>query len=183
MAQSPGATPQIRLRDAMSEDLRLLLEWQAQAHVIEAGAGEDWGWQTELARRPSWRRQLIAEVDGRAIGFVQIIDPAREDSRYWGDVGPGLRAVDIWIGEPADLGRGYGSAMMRLVLDLCFADAEVGAVLVDPLADNRRAHRFYRRFGFAFDERRRFGVDDCQVMRLDRNNWENGVSAGRGASR
>jgi aminoglycoside 6'-N-acetyltransferase len=33
------------------------------------------------------------------IGFVQIIDPAREESHYWGDAPGGLRAIDIWIGE------------------------------------------------------------------------------------
>ena len=183
VAQSRRAAGAIRLREATPADLGLLLGWQAQPQVVEAGAGEDWGWQTELARRPDWRRQLIAEIDGRAVGFVQIIDPAREDSHYWGDIGPGLRALDIWIGAAADLGRGYGSLMMRRALELCFADTGVGAALVDPLAANPRAHRFYRRFGFATVERRRFGGDDCLVMRLDRNNWENSVIASRGVSR
>jgi aminoglycoside 6'-N-acetyltransferase len=40
------------------------------------------------------------------------------------------------------------------------------AVLIDPLASNTRAHRFYGRLGFRFVERRRFGQDDCFVYRL-----------------
>jgi hypothetical protein len=71
--------------------------------------------------------QLIAEIEGRPVGFVQIIDPAREDSRYWGEVEENLRAVDLWIGEEADLGKGHGTRMMRLALerrrfgnDVCF---------------------------------------------------------------
>ncbi len=102
------------------------------------------------------------------IGFVQIIDPAREDSHYWGDVGPGLRAIDIWIGEEAYLGRDYGTAAMRAALERCFADASVTGILIDPLANNVRAHRFYERLGFRFVERRDFGGDDCFVYRLDR---------------
>ena len=129
---------------------------------------DDWNWEVELARDPDWREQLIAELDGRPIGFVQIIDPAREETRYWGDVAAGFRALDIWIGEEDDLGRGHGTRMMRLALDRCFSDPEVSAVLIDPLASNTRAHRFYERLGFRFVERRGFGADDCFVLRLAR---------------
>jgi aminoglycoside 6'-N-acetyltransferase len=41
-------------------------------------------------------------------------------------------------------------------------------VLIDPLAGNVGAHRFYERLGFRFVERRRFGTDDGFVYRLDR---------------
>jgi hypothetical protein len=44
----------------------------------------------------------------------------------------------------------------------------VTAILIDPLASNVRAHRFYERLGFRFVERRRFGDDDCVVYVLDR---------------
>lgn len=115
---------------------------------------------------------MLAELDGRAIGFVQIIDPALEDSHYWGDVEKDLRAIDIWIGEETLLGRGYGSEMMRQALERCFDDPAVRAVVVDPLAINERAHAFYRRFGFEFTEARRFDDDDCYVFRLERNRWQ-----------
>jgi aminoglycoside 6'-N-acetyltransferase len=63
--------------------------------------------------------------------------------------------------------------MMRWALAGCFADAEVTAVLVDPLARNILAHRFYQRLGFEFSERRRCDEDsDCFVFRLDRASWE-----------
>ncbi len=132
---------------------------------------DEWNWEEELARSPDWREQLLAEVDGRPVGFLQIIDPAREESHYWGDVPANLRAIDIWIGEAADLGRGYGSAMMHLALARCFADPAVTAVLIDPLASNTRAIRFYERLGFRLVGRRWFGADDCAVHRLDRAAW------------
>jgi aminoglycoside 6'-N-acetyltransferase len=158
----------IALRPATPADLPLLRRWDEQPHVVASDPNDDWEWETELGRSPGWREQLIAEEDGRPVGYVQIIDPAREESRYWGDVPEGLRAVDIWIGEEADLGRGYGTAMMKLVLGRCFADPAVTAVHIDPLASNTRAHRFYERLGFEFVERRRFGEDDCFVYRLPR---------------
>lgn len=164
--------PEIKLRAATPNDLALLQHWQRQAHVIEAGIGEDWQWQRELQRDPDWREQLIAECDGHPLGFVQIIDPAREDSHYWGEVPANLRALDIWLGQEADLGLGYGSEIMRQVLGRCFKDDRVAAILVDPLASNRRAHRFYQKFGFAAVEDRRFGEDDCRIFRLDRSTWQ-----------
>jgi aminoglycoside 6'-N-acetyltransferase len=125
-----------------------------------------------LGRSPDWREQLIAEVEGRAIGFVQIIDPAREETHYWGDTPADLRAIDIWIGEAADLGKGFGTEIMRHVLKRCFAPSSVSAVLIDPLASNVRAHRFYERLGFRFLVRRQFGRDDCFVYQLRRADWE-----------
>jgi aminoglycoside 6'-N-acetyltransferase len=162
----------VALRPATPDDLALLRRWDEQPHVVASDPNDDWDWETELRRSPPWREQLVAEVDGRPVGFLQIIDPAREETHYWGDpaaLGPdGLRALDVWIGEADDLGRGIGTEMMRLALERCFADPSVSAVLLDPLASNTRAHRFYERLGFRAVEHRRFGADDCVVYRLDR---------------
>ncbi len=161
----------LTLRPATPADLDLLRHWDEQPHVVASDPNDDWGWEVELARSPDWRELLIAEDDGRAIGFMQIIDPAREDTRYWGDVPAGLRAIDIWVGEAADLGRGYGTEMMRLALARCFAPPDVSAVIIDPLASNTRAIRFYQRLGFRFVEHRRFGDDECDVYQLTRADY------------
>ncbi|WP_404783484.1 GNAT family N-acetyltransferase [Altericista sp. CCNU0014] len=161
----------VKLRPATPADLALLRRWDELPHIVESDPNDDWGWEVELSRNPDWREQLIAEIDGRPIGFIQIIDPLREDSHYWGDIDPNLRAIDIWIGEEAELGKGYGTQMMQLALARCFADPLVTAVLIDPLASNTRAHRFYERLGFQFVEPRTFGDDDCFVYRLNRSDW------------
>jgi RimJ/RimL family protein N-acetyltransferase/ubiquinone/menaquinone biosynthesis C-methylase UbiE len=162
----------ITLRPATLDDLNLLRHWDEQPHVIAADPNDDWHWQVELDRTPDWREQLIAEMDSRPIGFIQIIDPAREESQYWGDVAENLRAIDIWIGEATDLGKGYGTQMMELAIARCFADPAVTAILIDPLVSNTRAHRFYERLGFQFVEYRRFGEDDCCVYKLLRTDWQ-----------
>ena len=94
--------------------------------------------------------------------------PAREESGYWSCVSEGRRAIDIWIGEKSDLGRGYGTQMMKLAIERSFADPTVTAVLVDPRDCNTRSHRFYERLGFEFVVQRRFGDDICFVYRLRR---------------
>jgi aminoglycoside 6'-N-acetyltransferase len=165
--------PSIQLRSAIITDLPILLHWDEQPHVIASDLDDNWDWETELLNEPAWREQLMAELDGRPLGFVQIIDPAEEETHYWGEVPPGLRAIDIWIGEAADLGKGYGTAMMQLAIGRCFSDSSVKAILIDPLASNLRAHRFYIRLGFKFVEQKRLGEDesDCFVFELKREDW------------
>ena len=58
--------------------------------------------------------------------------------------------------------------MMTQAIERCFAAREVTAILIDPLATNTDAQRFYRRLGFEEVGPRRFGEDDCTVMRLAR---------------
>ena len=162
---------QIVLRPATLFDLEMLRHWDEQEHVLESDPNDDWDWENELSRQPSWREQLIAEYNGRPLGFVQIIDPAEEESHYWGDVPAGLRAIDIWLGDSKDLGKGYGTEIMRLTIDRCFDDPRVSAILLDPLESNTRAHRFYERLGFRVLRKQRFGQDDCFVYRLVREDW------------
>ncbi|WP_424927786.1 GNAT family N-acetyltransferase [Amaricoccus tamworthensis] len=163
----------MRLRDATPADIPMLRHWDEQPHVMASGI-EDWDWEEMLGNNPDWRDLLIAEVEGRPVGFLQIIDPEREDTHYWGDCGPGLRAIDIWIGEVTDTGRGIGTQMMRAAFDRCFSNPDVSAVLIDPLMTNTAAHRFYRRLGFKSLGERRFGDDDCLVFELTRADWRKG---------
>jgi len=160
----------LQLRRATSADVPTLQAWDRKPHVMAAtgsyaGASD---WAHEIALNVAWWEVLIAEATGHPIGLVRIIDPAEEETHYWGACPTNLRAIDIWIGDEANHGRGLGSEIMRLALAHCFANPRVTAVLIDPLARNVRARRFYERLGFREVERRMFGGDDCVVYRFDR---------------
>ena len=172
----------IVLRLATPSDAPLLRQWDEQPHVQASDPDSDWGWETELQTNPDWRQQLIAERAGKAFGFLQLMDPAGDPDRYWGDVDRHIRAIDIWIGPEDHLGRGYGSEMMRQALARCFAAPEVVAVLIDPLLSNTRAHRFYRRLGFAAVGERWFDEDHCLVHELARDAWLAQPTNDRGAA-
>ena len=167
--QSRRTASRVRLRLATPADRPMLERWDQDPVLIEAaGSDGDWNWEVELPRIVPWREFLIAELDDRAFGFLQIIDAAEEETHYWGEIGTGIRAIDIWIGEPDKRGRGLGTEMMRQAIAHCFADNGCRAILIDPLASNVRAHKFYEQFGFRAVDRRMFGDDDCIVYRLDR---------------
>lgn len=161
-------------------DVPVLEHWDQQAHVISATSDDpeatkafgDTYWPDELALVAPDYQYLMAERDGRPIGAMQIIDPHTESTHYWGNIEPNLRAIDIWIGSPEDLGKGYGEAMMRQAFQLCFSEPTVTAIVIDPLYSNKRACKFYQRLGFVAEQRRIFEDDDCLVHRLTRAAWK-----------
>jgi aminoglycoside 6'-N-acetyltransferase len=162
----------MELRKATMADAAILTYWDAKPHVVAAtGADDVENWSDALSTDPEWRDTLIAELSGRPIGVIQVIDPLKEVTHYWGDIAPHFRAIDIWIGEESDLGHGHGTQMMTLALDMCFEEASVVAVLIDPLESNSRARRFYERLGFIAQGLRVFGDDHCMVYRLERTSW------------
>lgn len=156
----------ITFRPANPKDISLLQYWDTKQHVIDCDPDDDWNWEVELNNNPSWREQFIAEIKGEPIGFIQIIDAHEEETHYWGEVEPHTRAIDIWIGEESNLNKGYGTIMMNMAIDRCFADPLTPRILIDPLKTNTKAQRFYERLGFTFLEERKFDDVDCIVYEM-----------------
>ncbi|WP_044103747.1 GNAT family N-acetyltransferase [Neolewinella persica] len=165
----PQTTSDLTFRRAAPSDLPVLEHWDTLPHVIASDPDDDWEWEIELPRTVSWREQVMVELSGTPLGFLQIIDPLEEESHYWGGVGPNQRAIDVWIGPEIYLGKGYGTQMMRWAIDACFSDAAVEQILIDPLATNTRAHRFYERLGFIFLEERKMGDSVCFLYIMRRS--------------
>jgi aminoglycoside 6'-N-acetyltransferase len=164
----------IILRPATTDDIPLLDQWDEEPIVAASDPNDDWDWPQTLAAEGL--ENLVAELDGRPIGFIQITDLMRDASRYWGEPQAGFKAIDIWIGEADVRGLGHGRTMMRLALERCFADPSIHAVLIDPVTTNTDAIAFYPRLGFTFLENRRFGDDDCAVHQITRDTFTQGTN-------
>jgi aminoglycoside 6'-N-acetyltransferase len=163
----------ITFRESIPSDLETLLHWDEQTHVINSDPDDEWNWESELKRNPAWRKQIMAELNGKPLGFIQIINAKEEETHYWGKVSDGIAAIDIWIGEENNLGKGYGTIMMNYAIEQCFADIRINEILIDPLESNTAAHRFYERVGFKFLRHQKFGDQNCRVYSLKRVDWEN----------
>lgn len=174
-----AASSHLLLRPATLDDATLLHRWDLDPDIIGATtsdreaaiAFDGIDWRDALGAQSPVSYYLIAEVDGRAIGAMQICDPHEEPTHYWGEVRPNQRAVDIWIGAPTDRGRGFGAQMMRLAHSACFADPTVEAIVIDPLMTNTRAIAFYERLGYRRLHVRDFDDDRCLVMQLTREQF------------
>lgn len=69
------------------DDVALLVRWDDDPDVAAAigGRGADWyDWPAELIRDVPWRELLIAEEDGRPMGFLHSPTPARRSRTIGG---------------------------------------------------------------------------------------------------
>jgi aminoglycoside 6'-N-acetyltransferase len=182
--RSLPATPHVTLRDATTDDAALLEFWDSKEHVqLHSGAPEfnavDWYLELSQGEAVPWQTNLVAEVNGIPIGYIAILDPVLEQTRYWGDEycagykANELAAIDIWIGEENYLNQGYGTAMMRTAIELyCFRNNVTKEIIIDPMVNNVAAHRFYQRLGFRPENKTHFfGPDCCLVHRLSRKDY------------
>ena len=106
----------ITLRTATIKDLDLLLQWDKKHHVIESDPDDDWNWETELTKYPAWREQLVAEINGEPIGFIQLIDPYHEETHYWKDAEQNKRAITPLLVFRLDDNFCYGTSHQQLIL-------------------------------------------------------------------
>ena len=160
------------LRSATLADLPTINYWNKKPHVIFASGEDDLDedvWMKEqLINSSEFVIIFVAEKDKRPIGLIQICDPKNEETHYWGKINAGYRAIDIWIGEESDLGKGYGTEIMKLTIEYCFKSQGVHSIIIDPLVKNMRAIKFYEKMGFKFVENRYLDQDYCAVYKLDK---------------
>jgi RimJ/RimL family protein N-acetyltransferase len=68
---------------------------------------------------------------------------------WWVDVhDPGVHGIDQFLADPARLGQGLGTQMVRALVAQLFADRGVTRIQVDPSPANGRAIRCYEKAGF-----------------------------------
>jgi aminoglycoside 6'-N-acetyltransferase len=89
----------------------------------------------------------IVSHGGLPFAYIQDYDPTVWDMHHLGQLPPGSRGIDQFIGEPDMLNRGHGSAFIRAHVDRLIA-AGAPAVGTDPDPDNARAIRAYEKAGF-----------------------------------
>lgn len=154
-------------RDVTAKDLPLLRQWLAQPHVREWwGDPDDALAEIRQAMDSVETEPLILELDGKPIGYAQWYDPHLEDDHPYQDQPFGTLGIDLTIGEPDMVGKGHGSAALRLLAEELF---EEGAprLIIDPDPANARAIRAYEKAGFRHFDTRTSIYGPAHLMALD----------------
>jgi len=142
-------------------DLPLIRRWLLEPHVSRwwADPPRDTYPDDELdkyrtrVRGDDDRTQIFFIRDrGRPIGFIQCY--AIADDRAYADalaLETPAAGIDLFIGEPAEIGRGHGPRLIRAFLrDVVFARYDVDECVIGPSAKNTSAIRAYEKAGFRF---------------------------------
>jgi len=142
-------------------DLPLVRRWLLEAHVSRwwADPPRDTYPEDELDK---YRQRVRDEGDpteiffirhrGRPIGFIQSyrIDDYDEYGQALALEVPSA-GIDLFIGEPAEIGKGHGARLIRAFLrDVVFARYDVAECVIGPSVKNTSAIRAYEKAGFRF---------------------------------
>ena len=99
---------------------------------------------------------FLALLEGRPMGFVFVVQEGPEEAR-----------IEALLTVPDAWGRGVGAALMARALGYA-QGLGVSSLHVWPFAENRRARRFYEKWGFGATGRERLGdaveVEYCHCI-------------------
>jgi aminoglycoside 6'-N-acetyltransferase len=137
-----------QFRPMSADDLPLVRRWLQAPHVAQwwHDPDEQFALVSGDLDDPAMN-QFIVAADNRPFAYLQCYDPT-----VWPEGGlsvqpAGTRGIDQFIGEPAMIDRGHGSALIRNFVDNLFGTG-TPRVVTDPDPANIRAVRAYEKAGF-----------------------------------
>lgn len=140
----------VRLLDVTNDDLPLVERWLHADHVRSTWGDPDANIRLlrDSPDNGNWR--AIIEADGHKVGLVLWQHPTRQELDEAGliDIPERVIDIDIMIGERTEVGRGAGSAAIRLVAEAALSDPSVPFVIAATLTDNRASQRAFAKAGF-----------------------------------
>jgi len=135
-----------------SEQMDLILRWLKEPHVQEFWHESDNDEEVRekfLVKLKDYAIEaFIIQVDQQPIGYIQSYEACRMGGGWWTDVPPRVYGIDQFIGDPAFIGRGVGSIVVRCFIEELCKKKSVKEVIVDPDPLNLRAIRMYEKIGF-----------------------------------
>lgn len=155
--RSHAALPEVTLRRMTEADLEMLHGWLNRPHIVEWWGGDAARPSLQDVRTHYLPRVLAQEAvtpyiavrAGEPIGYAQSYVAFGAGDGWWEDeTDPGVRGIDQCLANPADLNQGLGTALVRAMVRLLFADPAVTRIQTDPAPENRRAIRCYEKAGF-----------------------------------
>ncbi|MER6174333.1 GNAT family N-acetyltransferase [Streptosporangium sp. NPDC001681] len=154
----PRSNRSVTWRRLTEQDFPLLREWLQQPHVARwwhhetspEAVARDFG---PAARGEEPSEDLLVLLDGRPLGLVQRSRYA-DYPEYIAElaaivaVPEGAMSIDYLIGDPAQVGRGLGTLMIRTVIERTWAEFPAAScVLVPVSAANRASWRALEKAG------------------------------------
>lgn len=132
-------------------DFEIIRRWLAKPHVAQwwGDPQEQFALISEDLDHPAMNQFIVTRGD-RPFAYLQCYDPNAWPDNGLGEHPSGTRGIDQFIGEEDMIGRGHGSALIRIFVDSLF-EAGAPRTVTDPDPRNARAIRAYEKAGFQKD--------------------------------
>jgi RimJ/RimL family protein N-acetyltransferase len=133
-------------------DLDLVYGWLNRPHVARW-----WGDFSDRSRceyefmqhmESDWLFPNIALINRRPVGYFQYYVGAMCQAELGLDEAKGVLGIDLFIGDPAMLGKGFGTALLRQAVELLFREEAIKMLVTDPDPTNAVAVHVHAKVGF-----------------------------------
>jgi aminoglycoside 6'-N-acetyltransferase len=157
-ATGPYRESFVGFRLLIEDDLPMLRDWLNSGHVMPwyeerpLSLDEVRAHYGPRAQGMSNVTAFIATYDGTSVGYLQRYFPHLEPG-YWSDqvFPPDTAGIDLLIGDPNFVHRGFGPVMILAFLrTVVFAEEGVPLCIIDPHPANAAAIRAYEKVGFSY---------------------------------
>ena len=137
-----------RFRSFVDADASMVERWLKSPEVVRwwGDPAEQFALLKEDLDDPLMR-QWIVEHCQRPFAYAQAYEAHAWQQVHLRHLPGGAQVVDLFIGEPDMLGRGHGSAFLRLLAGKLIREG-APLIAIDPIADNFRARRAFAPAGF-----------------------------------
>lgn len=151
---------QISFRPFCDADVPQYMKWAELPHVKNIWFKEGYEPKEmilEKVKGNGYDYPFAIILNDKPIGYIQCVDlhcyySTHPDAKstYYATEPEGTYCVDVFIGEPSCLNKGYGSIIVKKFTNWLMHWPEVKKILIDPSTENKRAIRCYEKAGFVF---------------------------------
>ena len=145
---------QYQFRPLVEGDLPMVRQWLRVPEVAEwwGDPDEQFGLVSGDMGEPAMDQYIVSSTQafGAPFGYLQCYR-LTDWNICFGSQPEHTRGIDQMIGEAEMIGRGHGSAFIRVFIENLLATG-TPRVVVDPAPDNARAIRAYEKAGFVRDK-------------------------------
>lgn len=165
--------------ESMTKDhIPLWLTWADKPHVKSVWFIEGYETVDYIHKKVAgngYDYPFIIKLDGCEIGYIVCCDLyayrtlCPKPKGLFTQEEPGTFCMDLFIGDEKNIGRGYGTQIVRSFIDYIFKNFNAHTIFIDPAITNKVAIRCYEKAGFRFVKEAFDGVTNCYVMKINKH--------------
>ncbi len=136
-------------------DLPVITDWLNRPHL------QKWWREGKITQEMAHKKYLprimdedsakpyLAFLEDIPKGYIQYYSVSETETNWWPDnPGPGVLGIDLFIADPEQLNKGFGTLMVSQFVNFLFKKPGIREIRIDPRPDNLRAIRCYEKAGF-----------------------------------
>ncbi|PHV70706.1 GNAT family N-acetyltransferase [Sporanaerobium hydrogeniformans] len=145
----------VLLKEFSDDNIPLLKKWLYIPHVA-AWYHAPLDWLEEVEKRNdefSFLHHFIVEVGNHTIGFCQFYEYHYSGEDWHGNTDvDGTYSIDYLIGDIEYLGKGYGTAIIKALIEKIKMQNNAKRIIVQPEPENKASCNTLLSCGFSFDK-------------------------------